>query len=114
MRNLLLYLCFICAVASGCKGDKPVDLVEQPKMVQVLAAIHIADALAERNSPPDKLEADKVRGTYAQVYIVESITETQFRSSYKYYEAHPDLMFKMYDEVIAELSKRQAEVNKTK
>ena len=41
-----------------------------------------------------------------------NITEEQFRRSYKYYESHPAWMNRIYDGVMTDLSKKEAEESK--
>ena len=49
---------------------------------------------------------------YTRIYKNRGITAQQFKDSYKYYEDHPELLDNIYVQVITELSKREALLNK--
>ena len=81
-------------------------------MVQVLVDIHVADAVVEQRSGTQNNNIPLTAALYQQVYHNHHITEAQYKTSYKYYEADPPLMDKMYALVITELSKKEAQVTK--
>jgi hypothetical protein len=81
-------------------------------MVQVLVDIHVADAVVEQRSGTQNNNIPLTSALYQQVYRNHHITAEQYKASYKYYEADPPLMDKMYELVITELSKKEVQVNK--
>jgi|ERR1039458_9699160 hypothetical protein len=90
----------------------PNDVLSQEKMVEVLTDIHLAESaitLKFTNKDTSKLQA---KVFYDFVYKAHKTTKEQFSKSYDFYVAHPELLNKIYDDVLIELSKKQAEVNK--
>ena len=41
---------------------------------------------------------------YRAMYVKHNITEEEFKSSFEYYSQHPEIMDKMYEKVIEELT----------
>jgi len=113
MKQLLFII--ILLSLGGCsrfKDPKPADLIPQEKMIQVLVDVHVADALVEHKSGMQNPNLPLTNALYTQIYHNYGITAKQFRSSYKYYESHPVLMDNLYTQVITELSKKEAVLNK--
>ena len=111
----LLFVALFWSSFSACNSTKikePNDLIERAEFVQVLADIHLADAVVEQRSNIEKPDTALTAQVYEQVFLSRHISRAQFKDSYRYYEAQPALLNKMYEEVITELSKRQAKLSK--
>lgn len=96
------------------KDDKPADLIPQTEMIQVLVDIHVADALVEQKYGAQNPSLPLTNALYTRIYENHHITAAQYKASYKYYEAHPKEMDNMYEQVITELSKKEAVLAKSK
>src|SRR5688572_9129911 len=111
MMQKILVLFFICFSAS-CADPVviPPDVLPKDKMTKVLADIQLIEASIQ-NDAMERSDSTKniVYGYYQSVFKKHNITADQFRRSFDFYLDHLDLMDKMYDDVIIELSKRQAE-----
>lgn len=94
--------------------DVPKDIMPMGKMKTVLMEIHIADALAETKAQAGEDEKTLTRKYHEQIYKNHAITHAEFMTSYKFYEANPKLMNKMYDEILNDLSKREETEGKKK
>ena len=92
----------------------PADLIARDSMIVILADIHIADAVADQKFGQDKPNRAFTNAVQQRIYENHHITAPQFKTSYKYYESHPALMDKMYDQIITEISKREAQLKKAK
>ena len=113
MKHLLFII--ILFTLGGCNhgiDNKPSDLIPQEEMIQVLADVHVADALVEHKFGQQSPNLPLTNALYSQIYKNRHITAAQYKSSYKYYEGHPQLMDNIYTQVITELSKREAVMNK--
>jgi hypothetical protein len=87
--------------------DVPKDVISFEKMKMILTELHIADAVAET-----KAQAGEDEKTLSKIYnehVIQShgLSREEFLKSYKFYESEPKLFDKMYDEILAELSKRE-------
>ncbi len=90
----------------------PSDVLPVEKMKLVMRDMHIADALAETKAQAGGNEKALTMEYYAQIYKNYGITESEFNTSYKFYQQNPAWMDKLYAEVLTELSKKEADVSK--
>lgn len=124
---LLIPLLFVfsCGKKQDVRADKPQDLIPQPKMVQVLSDVHILEATLHVIAPgyanarpvnlpgikdPSISPAPPVKDSmpYYNIFRKYDVTRDQFKSSMKWYCSNPEELNSLYDEVIVELTKRQA------
>ena len=112
----LLFIIILLSLGS-CKhltDDKPADLIPQQQMIDILVDIHVADALVEQKYGAQNPNLPLTNALYTRIDQNYHITAAQYKTSYHYYEAHPQLMDKMYEQVITELSKKEAVIAKSK
>ena len=107
-------LLLIVALLLGCYNNKdtvPEDILSQDKMVAVLVDVHIARAAFDFSA----IQGDSLNraASYDYIYKIHNVSKTQFVKSFNYYTAHLELMKKVYQEVIIELSKKQSEYGRT-
>ncbi len=117
-KSKICFLIFLSITFFSCskKAEKiPDDVLSQKKMIEVLADIQVAEAgIQLRNSTPSDSVSSLAISEYKYVFEKHHISDSIFKKSFLYYTSHPDLMSDMYKEVITTLSKRQAEINKSK
>ncbi|MBN4062285.1 DUF4296 domain-containing protein [Bacteroidales bacterium AH-315-I05] len=112
MRKLLLIL--TVALFFSCKNDEVIissDVISEEKMVAVLTDIQLVEAAKARNLIPG---TDKITTTleyYGEILQKHEISQQQFEDSYSVYKDHPEMLGKIYDKVLEELSKKQAEAS---
>lgn len=114
MKKVFLF-CFIAALLQACKPELPeipADVMPMDKMKVILADIHIADVVAETKAQGGANERDLSQQYYVQIFKQRGITLDEFNHSYAFYQGTPVLMDKLYDEVLTELSTRNAHVSK--
>ena len=113
MKHLLFIIILFSICSCTHIGDaKPADLIPQDQMIQILADVHVADALVEHKFGQQIPNLPLTNALYTRIYQNRHITAAQYKSSYKYYEMHPQLIDNIYTQVITELSKREAVMNK--
>ena len=106
----------LCVLIFGCskKEEKiPPDIIQKDIMVRVMTDMHLAESHAQFSSAYDNSKNTK-QSYYKFIFDKYKISYEQFMKSWKYYTAHPEIFSKIYDEVITELSKKQAEASKEK
>ena len=114
MKKLILF-CFIAMLLQACKQELPeipADVMSMDKMKPILADIHMADAVAETKAQAGANERDLSQQYYVQILKQRGVTQQEFNRSYSFYQQHPMLMEKLYDDVLTELSTRNAHVSK--
>lgn len=101
----------------ACSTEKPTEkippeIIPFDSMVTVMADIHIAETRMLMSGLPDSTAKTKQSSHYKFVFEKNKIDSAHFKKSFEYYSLHVSLMNNLYDKVIDELSKRQAEVEK--
>lgn len=105
--------------------EQPVDLIPQDKMIQVLADVHLLEGALQFRSPhvpsrspymggvnelpPAPLPTDQKSMPYYDIFAKYGFTQDQYQRSLKWYSMDAELYGQMYDEVINELVRRQAQ-----
>ena len=115
MKHSLFIIILLSLFSCNQSADKPpVDLIPQDKMISLFVDIHVADAMVEHKFGTQNPNLALSNALYERIYHNHGVSAAQYKSSYKYYEVHPDLMDKMYTQVITELSKEEALMGKAK
>ncbi|MCC6690094.1 MAG: DUF4296 domain-containing protein [Bacteroidia bacterium] len=115
-RGFICTLVLIALLDLSCKSPKseiqiPENVLSKDSMASLLTDIHLLEAVVDLNLSPSGVAAiqpDK----YYPVFAKHHTTRTQYDSSLAYYSANIALLNSIYDEVIANLSRKQAELNK--
>ena len=106
---------FALLVIAGCKQkypSVPSDIIPINKMESILIDMHISDAVAEVKTMGDVNEKRLSQQYYQQIYKNHGITKSDFLKSYTFYENNPVLLNRIYDDILGEMSKREAKINK--
>lgn len=110
-RIILLLLIFMAA----CKQELPTvpkDVIAMKDMQVILADMHIVDAMAETKAQLGMNEKMLTNEYYEQIFKNHHTTRVEFLKSYKFYESNPALLNKMYDDILADISKREEGIGK--
>ena len=110
MRCFLLYIMFVLTVSS-CSDpvEIPPDVLSQEKMAAILTDVQLVEAQIqmeqlERNDSTKAV----VYGYYKYIFQKHKISPEQFKTSFMFYSNHLDLLEHIYDDVLINLSKREA------
>lgn len=110
---LTTVLCVMISCSAKKNAEQiPDGIIPFDSMVAVMADIHIAEANAFRINNPDSSAKAKLSSHYKFVFEKHHINSVRFTESFSYYKENVALMNDLYDKVMDELSKRQAEVEK--
>jgi hypothetical protein len=110
-------LYFITAVISvllfSCSSERsteiPKGVIDRSEMIQIVADIHTADAAVEHLKLEHVEEIVMYKKSYYESVLRNySITDSIFQLSYNYYSVDVDSFSVFYDEVLNELSIRDA------
>jgi hypothetical protein len=109
-----LYILFAAAllmvISCGQEEEIPADIIRPKQMVEILTDVQLAEAAVQAYGLD---RSDSTRrfafNQYKYVFEKHKVSYEQFRKSYDFYNDHPEMADKMYDELINALSSRQAE-----
>ncbi len=97
---LLFVLCGVaCKKASNLR-------IEEEKLVQVLADVHIAEGAAQNLVQPIK---DSILTLYyQQIFDIHKLEEADFKADMIYLSNHSEVSQAIYEQVLNEITKREA------
>jgi len=90
--------------------NKHPDIIPKDKFISILVDIHLADAVLSISSIKKIYTREKSQIYYNQVLEVHGFTITQFNNTIKSYSKKPAKLDKIYEEVLAELSKLEGSI----
>ena len=106
-RSLLLLLLIAIILPSSCSKKKRVsgsDYIPQEVLVDVLVDIHLIDGITNDRKYYRKYTFNDSIEIMEPIFEKYSVTRVQFDSTMMEYSRHPDLLDKVYDEVIMKLN----------
>ena len=103
----LAFIILICISCNDNKNTLPEGIIPRDSMIVILADIHIAEAKLQNAGPAFR---DKTfKSAYLQQVLRKAgVDSSRFLGSFDYYSSHPEIFSIMYEQVIVEISKRQA------
>jgi hypothetical protein len=101
---------------AGCSSDAkpPEDLIDRETFVILLAEVQLIEAIYNQNMIRNDQPRDRLARYYQDTFEQHQVSREAFTETYGWYYRHPKLMMELYDEVIAELSRRQTEIMQRK
>lgn len=106
MKQLSVFL-LILILLTGCnKNDLPKGVLEEKKMISVLADLYVIDGYMSTLAYTDSIRMAG-KNYYATVYKTHNINKSTFDTSLKYYSKQPVLLDSMYSKVDSILKKKE-------
>jgi len=107
-----LIFAFSCGSSEEEVEIKPDYLIPEDSFKMMLYDLHLLEGFISRN--PDKIKNTDTLYEKQSMALFEqySVSEKRFKLSFNYYLSDPEEMDKIYDEVLEELTKNQAELSK--
>ena len=110
MKKILVFILSVLLWSCGSQENKsttiPDNILSKEKMAQVITDIHLAEAQANLTVKPDT--SLKEKPSFQKIFEKDSVTKQQYEESLSFYIDHPELLEKVYQEALNELSKMQA------
>jgi hypothetical protein len=111
-----LFLILVCMVLIACNqtnDNRPKLFLDVEKMKFILMEVHLSDAIAEQQANGNRgVEAMLAQKGLTQILKNNQLTQAQLDSNLSYYQLRPVELNKIYEQILADLSKRQAEMSK--
>ncbi|WP_411274239.1 DUF4296 domain-containing protein [Daejeonella sp.] len=111
MKQLQLFIIPLLLVAACNKNQVPDGVLEEQRMVNLLADITIIDGYISTLTYTDTLKIDR-KNYYATVYKNHNINKEVFDKSMKYYSTQPALLDSMYNKVNRKLEAKERVLTK--
>lgn len=113
MTNILkinLFFCFVLVLSCTNSNEQAKKQVPEDKMVSILSDIHVLEAKLEGDNMPQDSLASYLKYYYSSIFEEHGVEEEKFKATLDYYEHHPTKMDELYEKVVGELSKREADL----
>ena len=117
MRLFIFTACVI--LLAGCASDSdniPKDIIAKDKMGKIFWDMIQADQFSTQYLTKDtaksktKLETMKL---YEEIFRIHHITRDEFKKSFQFYVAHPDITKSMFDSLSALANRQRVEMFRT-
>ena len=110
--RIVLFITGLSIFLSSC-GNKtvveiPSSVLSQEKLVRVMVDMQLMEAALSLGVVNANIKTMNDTLAMYNVFQKDSITKTQYDESMKFYSQHPEILNKIYDDVIIELTKKQA------
>jgi len=116
MSKILIYTVILTLlVLNSCGNDRSKSqpkILSEKKMVELLVDTHLADALLYADNSRSDEKRDKALFYYPSVLEKHGITKAQMDSSVAWYMRNFAAYTRIYEQVIKDLEKRQADEKK--
>ena len=121
MKKIVTIL--LCTLLVACSNEGtdtiPPTVLSKEKMAAVMVDIHLLEAAMSLNnlsgSIPSKVTITKDTATYKmEVFKKHGISKEQYKDSFYFYTQHPTFFTEVYQLILNDLSKMQAEVTNRK
>ncbi len=115
MQRIVALILFVLVVSCGEKKSVriPESVLPVEKMAKVLVDIHLMEAAMNLNINPVTAPTMNIK-TGSDVFKKNNITKAKYDESLEFYSLHPELLNSVYEIVLNDLSKKQAEVMNAK
>jgi hypothetical protein len=109
--NFLILLCLLLACAEQ-KENIPQDILSENEFVVILKDIHLAEAKFElqKNKGIGKAK-NELTNSYTSIYQKHNISEEKFKESLNFYAQNPEMLEKIYSNVLEELTEERSTLN---
>jgi len=116
MRLLILLLLMTVLFASCGSSTVPADIIPAEKMEKIIWQLMQSDeyvntVLAKDSTKKSSTERMK---RYQQVFDLNKTSMSEFKKSYQFYMAHPDITKIMFDSITAKAGRQRIELYKPK
>lgn len=113
IRTILFFFVIGLCWLNSCSRDKsiPRNVIGLKKMGSILLDIQMAEAynnLGVHDTSRDNNPQYQLKVFYNQILMLHHTDTTEFLRSFRFYEHHPDLMKKMYAQMLTEITKKSA------
>jgi hypothetical protein len=116
-RKLLILVILIFFYACSLKQKEiniPKYVISADSMAQILADVYIQETMINLHNQQGQHMKMNPEKQYQLIFHKYNISKEQYDSSYQFYLDNPALLNKIYENIIIELSKKQAEIEQGK
>ena len=112
MKKAIIFsvLCGLFLIGCQEKNQPPDYLWDEVRMVEVMTEVQMAEALVRLGYHRSEDSMHVNDSVFNAAFRKVGVNKVDFDSNFNYYQRQPELMEKVFEQVIANLSERSAEV----
>lgn len=107
MRKTVALFAILVTIITSCKNN---DIIPEKEMVDILTKVFLTDATVISTHLKRPLSKQDTIDYYAWAYVPLGYTEVQFENSITHYTNNPEILNKILDKVINEISRIETEL----
>lgn len=111
MKRFKLFIIGLLLIAACKDNELPENLIDEQKMVRIIADLHIIDGYMASLVYNDSTRING-KNFYATVYKSHNTTRAEYEKSLKYYSLDPVRLDSMYNRVEDLLAAKERKLNK--
>jgi len=111
MKAFKLFILGLFLIVSCKDNELPKDLIEEQKMIKIIADLHIIDGYMATLVYTDSTRING-KNFYASVYKSHNTTKAEYEKSLKFYSMDPVRLDSMYNRVEDLLAVKERKLNK--
>jgi hypothetical protein len=93
---------------------KPAHLLSQDQMIKLIADMQLLEATVNLKNAQRQSLQKKDTLVYGDIFKKYNSSYSEFQENFSFYSSKPEVLSKIYDEVIIELTRMQAEDDQKK
>ncbi len=107
--GFLPWLLVMVWMFASCNEEKPkpINLISEGEMVEVLVELHLAEARMEVINIPQDSIRPLLKARYAEIFKDLEVDSSAFNQTFSHYEQDPKQMDLLYEKVVNELVARE-------
>jgi Domain of unknown function (DUF4296) len=114
----VLFFLLLAALLAACTNSNtvPADIIPGKKMETILWQLMLSEEYANKQLAKDsskKSSTEKMK-IYQQVFELNGTSVSEFKKSYQFYMAHPDISKIMFDSIAVRALRDRTDMYKTK
>ena len=110
-KSLISILLLLVILSCGDSEQEAEGIIEKEKMIELLTDVQLLEATAV--FVKNKQATFELDEAYVWIFDEYGVTEEQFKKSVEYYAYDAKVYEEMYDQVIINISEKQAELTRT-
>ncbi len=119
LKSFFICLLFLLLTACGNKSGKPEfkkpdPLLSKEQMVKVLTELHLLEASVNLRNAQNTTTNKKDTLIYSDFFKKYGTTYAVFQENFKYYASQPVVLSQLYDQVIIDLTRKEAAEERNK
>lgn len=111
-QKIILYIIVAVSIFSCNKPTKK-EVLPPEKMQAILQDIHLYDAILNEKKYMDKNLKDSTQSYYNSIWKKYNISYSEFNKSLNFYSARPEILTKMYDNILKNYSEQRDSIKKS-